>query len=108
MSLRALPVRKARQCGVSEWWIPESAQFPADIEEFLPPLLANRIRVEVAQIVKRLGDGFSSGRDHGRGITMGTADRLLQDLVNDAEAQHVLGGDLHAVGGFLGLGAVAQ
>ena len=38
---------------------------------------------------------------------MGAAGRLGEDAVDDAEFQHVLGGDLHAVGGFLRLGAVA-
>ncbi len=38
---------------------------------------------------------------------MGSAGGFFQDLVDHAESQHVLGGDLHAVGDFLGLGAVA-
>ena len=47
-----------------------SAQLSADIEEFLPPLLANRGGIEVAQVVQGLGDGVARGRDHGAGIAM--------------------------------------
>ena len=38
-----------------------STHFPADIEEFLPPLLANHVAVEIAEVVKGLRDGVTGG-----------------------------------------------
>src|SRR5215475_14415032 len=74
-----------------------SAQFPADIQKFLPPLLANCVAIEVAQLIEGGLDGLAGGRDHGGGVTVRAADRLLEDGVDDAESQHILRCDLHAV-----------
>src|ERR1700749_681953 len=82
---------------------PGSAELAADVEKFLPALLADRSPIHALHLVERLGDGIAGGRDHRGGVAVGAADRLLEDGVDDAEAEHVLGGDLHAVGGFLGL-----
>src|SRR5581483_464020 len=60
---------------------PESAQFPADIEEFLSALLADGFAIHAAELVEGLGDGIPGGGDHGGGVAMGAADRLLQDGV---------------------------
>src|SRR5439155_9926727 len=84
-----------------------STHFPADIEEFLPPLLANHVAVEIAEVVKGLRDGITGGRDHGGGVAMRAAGGLPQDRIDHAEAQHVLRRDFHAGRGFLRLGAVA-
>src|SRR5215469_7342518 len=83
-------------CSLDSVKIRESGQFAPDIEEFLPTLLANRLSVQVAQLVKGLGDGVPGGRDRGGRVAVSAADRLGQDAVDDAESQHVLGGDLHA------------
>src|SRR5438045_9196153 len=85
----------------------DSAQLAADIQKLLPALLANAAGVEIVHLGEGLRDGLASAGDHGRGVAMGAARRLDQDAVDDAESEHVLRGDLHAVGGFLRLGAVA-
>src|SRR6516164_205788 len=84
-----------------------SPDLPADLEKFLPPVLANRVGVEVAQVTQGLSDSFARHGDHGGGIAMRASDRLLEDTVDHAETQHVLGGDLHAGRSFLRLGSVA-
>src|SRR3954463_7114079 len=85
----------------------QSAELAADVEELLPPLLANTVGIEIAEVVEGFGDGIARGRNHGGGIAVGAAGGLLEDLIDHAEPQHVLGRDLHAVGDFLRLGAVA-
>src|SRR5260370_27590768 len=57
----------------------DSSQFPADIEEFLAPLLADGVGIEVAQFVKVPCDGIARGRDHALRIAVGAAGRLPQD-----------------------------
>src|SRR5262245_36297588 len=99
--------QKAREYGLFGRFGLMSAQFPPDIEEFLPSLLAYRIGIEAAELAEGLLDRLSSRRDHGGSVAVSAADGLLQDGVDHPESQHVLGGDLHAVGGFLGFGAVA-
>src|SRR5215467_10283789 len=84
-----------------------SPQLAADIEKLLPALLADAGGVEIMQLGERLRDGFAGKGDHGGGVAVGAAGRLGKDAVDHAEFKHVLGGDLHAVGGFLRLGAVA-
>src|ERR1700733_12707649 len=84
-----------------------SERLSADIEEFLPPLLADGVSVHLFELTERLGDGLARVGDHGGGVAMRAPDRLLEDLIDHAESQHVLGGDLHVVGGLLRLGAVA-
>src|ERR1700693_1458459 len=71
----------------------DSAQLSADIEEFLPSLLADRVGIEIAQIGNRLSDSLAGGRDHGAGIAMCAARGLLQNRIDHAETQHVLCGD---------------
>src|SRR6476660_6110543 len=83
-----------------------SAQFSADIEEFLPSLLANRFRIKIAELVESLRDRLAGGSDHGGRIAVSAAGGFLEDAVDHAESQHVLRRDLHAVGRLLGLGAV--
>jgi hypothetical protein len=65
------------------------------------------VSVQIAEVVEGLRDRIARGRDHGGGVAVGAAGGLPQDLVDHTESQHVLGRDLHAVGDFLGLGAVA-
>src|SRR5258708_37208396 len=67
---------------------PASTHFPADIEEFLPPLPANHVALELAEVVKGLRDGVAGGRDHGGGGTMRAARRLPPDPIRSAQAQH--------------------
>ena len=52
-------------------------------------------RGRALEVVERVRDRVSSRGDGGGRITMGAADRLGHDLVDDAEAGEVLGGDLH-------------
>lgn len=54
-----------------------SGQLAADIEKFLPALVANHVGVEVAQVVQRLLDRIAGGGDHGGGIAMRTAGGFL-------------------------------
>ena len=42
-----------------------------------------------------LGHRVADGGDHGLGVAVGAARRLGHDLVDDAEPEQVLGGDLH-------------
>src|ERR1700733_13789812 len=83
-----------------------SERFSADIEEFLPSLLANSVGIELREAAERLGDGLAGACNHGGGIAVGAPHRLFQDLVDHAESQHVLSGDLHIGRGLLGLGPV--
>src|SRR3954471_10923656 len=97
------PVRRAENCeGMAG-----SAELAADVEEFLPALLADGGGVHSLQLIESRGDGVTCGGDHGGGVAVGASDRLLEDGIDHTEAEHVLGCDLHAVGGFLGLGTVA-
>src|SRR5258708_29423748 len=85
---------------------PASTHFPADIEEFLPPLPANHVAVEIAEVVKGLRDGVAGGRDHGGGVPMRAAGGVPQDRIGHAKAQHVLRADFLPGPGFLGPGSV--
>src|SRR6516225_11886023 len=84
-----------------------SPDLPADLEKFLPPVFANRVGIEVAQVTQSLGDGFARHGDHGSRIAVRTSDRLIEDAVDHAETQHILSGDLHAGRSLLRLGSVA-
>src|ERR1700761_4136771 len=84
-----------------------SERFSANIEKFLPPLLSYSAGVQLLQFMERLGDRLAGGGNHGGGVAMGAASGFLEDLVDHAEAQHVLRRDLHAGRRFLRLGAVA-
>lgn len=72
----------------------QSADLPADIEKFLPALLADGGGVHAAEVVEGLCDGVAGGGDHGGGIAMRAACRLLQYLIDHAEPIQVLRGDL--------------
>ena len=39
----------------------KSAELAADIQEFLPPLPADSVRIQVAKVVEGLGDGVAGG-----------------------------------------------
>jgi hypothetical protein len=59
----------------------QSAELATDIEEFLPPMPADAVGVQIAEVVEGLGDGIARGRDHGGGIAVGAAGGFFQDLV---------------------------
>src|ERR1700694_2615969 len=61
-----------------------SPQGAADRQELVPALPAYRIPVEVPKLVDRAQNGVLGGRDRGRRVAMGAADRLGDDLVDDA------------------------
>src|ERR1700687_197901 len=62
-----------------------SHQLPADIEEFLPALLADRVGTKIAQLVERLRDGLAGGCDHRLGVAMRAAGRLPQNGIDHAK-----------------------
>src|SRR6059058_3106098 len=64
--------------------------FPA-FEEFLDPHLAEMPHVATQCVAERGGRRF--------GVGMGATRRLGDDLVDDAELQQILGGDLERLGG---------
>src|SRR5262245_29757165 len=71
----------------------ESGELAADFQKLLPSLRANGIAIEIAQFVECFRNGFAGGGDHGCRVAMRPADRFLDDVVDHAEAQHVLRGD---------------
>jgi len=58
-------VHKPASLGVFSRKMGDSAQFSADIEEFLPALLSDHVGIEIAQLVESLRDRFPGGCDHG-------------------------------------------
>src|SRR5215831_8571650 len=67
----------------------------SDRQKFFPPLPADRLAAEQRELVERPGDRLAGRLDRGHRVAMGAADRLGDDLIDDAEADEVLRGDLH-------------
>lgn len=58
----------------------------ADRKESLPSMLSNSIRRETVETCKGVFDGVAETLDRLRRVTMGAADRLRNDHVDDREA----------------------
>src|SRR4051812_40445489 len=67
-----------------------SSELAADVQELLPPLRADGVAVEIAQLFERVGDGITGRGEDGGRVAVRAAHRLLDDLVDHAEAEHVL------------------
>ena len=63
--------------------------------------------VELAQLPKALLDGLADRLDRLALVALGPAQRLGHDLVDDAQLDQILGGQLERLGGLLGLLAAA-
>src|SRR5215203_3149994 len=73
-------------------------QPPPDRQELVAALPPHGFAVEPLEIGESPGHGLPGGRDGGSWFAMGTADRLGNDAVDDAERREVGCSDLH-VGG---------
>ena len=74
----------------------------------LAPQAADRIAIEAGKVSKSPLDSLAGCGDGRSRIPMRSADRLRDDLVNNAEPQHVVGGDFHVGGSVLRLRGVEQ
>ena len=83
-----------------------SAECPTEGNEFLPPQPDDCRPVQPTQFGQRFGDRLPGGVNGGGGIAMRTAGRLRHDLVDDAEANKILGGNFQARCGVLGLAGI--
>src|SRR5262249_60654509 len=57
---------------------------PAHIQDFSPPILADGVAVQIAELAEGLGDRLPGGRNGGRRIAVGAAGRLVEDAGGDA------------------------
>src|SRR5437773_2219314 len=64
-----------------------SPQCTSDCQELFSSLASHRLSVEFPELVKRIADRFSGRCDHGFPITVGAADRLDHDPVDDAKTR---------------------